>query len=177
MTFTLKIYAKELESHVTYNNPLKEINQNYGSNTIGDLAFFVKSLPREVKELKKKDRKALKKTLQLTYLTCVSLLALTNPTFAATTTVATGLMQPTEIMEIIQWMIKICAMLGIGFAILCLQIASVMRIFRKRKEAIEWSNDIIKGAVQLVLAPILIMLIAYTAYLLFGSSEWFVKPY
>jgi hypothetical protein len=177
MTFTLKIYAKELESHVTYNNPLKEIKQDYGNNTIGDLAFFVKSLPREVKELKKKDRKALKKTLRLAYLTCVSLLALTNPTFAATTTVATGLMEPTEIMEIIQWMIKICAMLGIGFAILCLQIASVMRIFRKRKEAIEWSNDIIKGAVQLVLAPILIMLIAYTAYLLFSGSSWFVKPF
>jgi hypothetical protein len=177
MTFTLKIYAKELKSHVTYNNPLKEIKQDYGKNTVGDLAFFVKSMPREVEGLKKKDRNMLKNTLRLTYLTCVSLLALSNPTFAATTTVATGLMQPTEIMEIIQWMIKICAMVGLGLSILCLQIASVMRIFRKRKEAIEWSNDIIKGTVQLFLAPIIIMLIAYTAYLLFGENSFFVKPF
>lgn len=155
------ISAKNLDSTVRYINPVKKIDNGN---------FTVKMSQVEVKEqVKKKSR--LKKAMHIGYMTSTSILSAT-PALAAET------LTNTDLAQIFIYLEGIIAFAGLGTAAVLLQSAGVYRMFPKKKEkATDWSVDILKGLTQLVVSPVLVGVIAFVAYLLFGNSDWFIKPY
>ncbi|MGM7720520.1 hypothetical protein [Metabacillus sp. Hm71] len=170
----LNLSVKELDQEVNYINPYKEINLN---ESFENQTFLIESIEREVKKLPSKKKKVLYTIAKATLTASISSLMLVSPVFAATPTTA---IMTTDIMKIGMYLIGICAAVSTILAIILSQLAGAYRMLRKSKEATEWTTDILKGYVQTLLAPVLIITIAFLAYLLFGTSEfsqWFVKPF
>lgn len=160
MTMTLTLSTRDLNPFVNYINPVTNIN-------------FTQSPISEVK----KEKQIHKNTLRITCLTSISTLGIVSPVFAQTSAQSSQIMN-SEIIQIFKYLEAGAAVAGLGLSIILLQTAGVYRMFPKRKkEAVEWTDDIVKGLVQLILAPIIVMTITITAYLLFGNSEWFIKPF
>lgn len=173
---TLKISAKNLDSKVNYINPKKQLNLN--ENMVNKVDFLLQTLQKEVKIATKQQKKQLTKVLKSTLATTASLLLFVSPTLAAPmNSPSPDIIMPADIMQFGMWVIGICAVLGFLLAIVCGQLAGGMRMLRRRKEATEWTTDIIKGFTQVMLAPVIVSLIALVCYLLFSNFQWFVSPF
>lgn len=70
-------------------------------------------------------------------------------------------------------MVAVAVVLCIGMLIA----AGVLRALRKRKEASEWTVDIVKGLTQIILSAPLVFLIYFVATMLFSGSGWFISPF
>lgn len=70
-------------------------------------------------------------------------------------------------------MVAIAVVVCIGMLIA----AGVLRALRKRKEASEWTVDIVKGLTQVILAAPLVFLIYFIATTLFSGTGWFISPF
>jgi ABC-type amino acid transport system permease subunit len=68
---------------------------------------------------------------------------------------------------------------GIILAAILLVLAGMSRMFGKkmRKDATEWTVDIIKGLTQVLISVPIVFVIYYLATLIFKSSGWFVSPF
>ena len=161
----LNLSAKTLDPHVHYNNPVKNIAIN------GNQDFLIPMLEKEVNMLSPQEKLTVKNVLRTMQVTLVSSLGVATPTMAAE---MDGFLPKAEILEIVGYITGITALIGVGTAIVMLQAAGVYRMFRKKKEATEWSNDILKGLAQVTVAPILVGTIVLLAHFLFGSSEWYI---
>jgi len=174
----LNLSVKNLDQEVNYIKPHKEINLN---EQVKNQSFLIKTIEKEVKSLSKKKQKVLLTIAKATLTASISSLILVNPVFAATplaVPVATGsAIMPTDIMKIGMYLIGICATVSTILAMILMQLAGGYRMLRKSKEATLWMNDILKGYAVTIIAPILIMTIAFLAYLLFGDSNYFIKPF
>lgn len=175
MTMTLVISSRGLDQHVDYFNPIEKIIygdklKKYNEN------FIVEKLKGEAVKLNKKERKTILTILKTMYLTSISILGTVTPVFAQST-METAFIPKSEILEIFAYLTGIATLSGVGISLLLLQSAGIYRMFRKKKEATEWTSDILKGLTQVVASPILVSVIAVLAYLLFGNSEWFIKPF
>ena len=182
----LKMSAKDLDPNTKYCNPTRSYLLGKDVGTAGDELFLLQNLQREVKHAKKNQKKKWLKVCKVTLAASVSLLMLTNPKLALAATVvqATGtlspeasMLMPEDIVKAGMWLIGMCTIASTILAIILTQFAGSYRMFRKGKEATEWMTDILKGYTQVILAPVLILLIAFVAYLFFGDLKWFVKPF
>ncbi|MGG3890347.1 hypothetical protein [Metabacillus fastidiosus] len=168
----LNLSAKLLDQEINY-NPFKQINLN---NKDDKLDFLIQNIEREVKTLKKKEKKQFLKTAKATLIVSLSSLMIVNPTLATTTQTVEQVM-PTDIMKIGMYLIGICVTAGTVMAIILSQLSGGYRMLNKAKEATEWSTNIMKGYVQILLAPVLIITIALLAHLLFSNLPYFVKAF
>lgn len=168
----LTISTKNLDTEVKYHSPSQQISFEEHPR------FLVPDLPKEVNQLTKKKKRNYARICKVTITTALSLFALASPTFAATTAVAqTAEILPADIIKIGMYLIGLCAAASTVLAIILSQLAGGYRMLRKGKEATEWTTDILKGYTQVILAPVIIVSIAFVVYLLFGNFEWFVKPF
>lgn len=197
-TTMLKLSARKLDPNIKYCNPnqvfmLGEEPEGLSLPVLKEkMDFFIPTLKREVKKLNKDTIKKYTKICVQTLGISLSLLALASPSLAApieaTTKVvevispdlaksSSDLIMPGDIAKIGLYLIGLGAVVSTVLAILLTQFAGGYRMLRKGKEASEWTTDILKGYTQVILAPVIILSIAFVVYLLFGSFKWFVKPF
>lgn len=174
MSMTLTITAKELNPSIRYINPIQKTIIKKVEDVKQDANFLDQKIIKGVKSLSHFEKRRILKILKTTYLTLTSTLGLAIPVLAQ----SSASVMNSEILEIMKYLEAIAAIGGVGLAIILLQAAGVYRMFPKKKtEATEWTVDILKGLLQLVVAPILVMTITLATYFLFGNSEWFIKPF
>lgn len=187
-TIKLNITTKNLESNTKYHNATRSyLLGQEATMTEAQELFHLQNLDREVKRLKKPTKKQILKICKITLATSASVLMLVNPKLALAATIVqqtTGplspeasLLLPEDIVKAGMYLIGICAVASTILAIILTQLAGNYRMFRKGKEASEWMTDILKGYTQVILAPVLILLIAFVCYIFFGDLKWFVKPF
>lgn len=168
---TVALSAKNLQKEISYNNPHKIIKNE--QNT----PFTVEKLAKEVKNLNKTSKKKLKRICEQFLMTSTSFFTLVTPTLAATNS-QTEKVMPNDILQAGMWIISIMTVTSFVLTIVLLQSAAVYKmIFKKKKKiANEWSEEVLRGFSQVMLAPALVTTIALTMYLLFNGLEWFVSP-
>lgn len=107
----------------------------------------------------------------------VATMAFGDPTLAAGTMEAETLKTSQELNVMFDMFAKLLVAVGVGSSGVLLSAAGLYRMIRKDKESRDWTTDIIKGLVQVLLAGPTVMLLVYIATLLFGGSSWFVTPF
>lgn len=187
---TLNIYASKPHKGVNYINPIQKDVLNSPTTklpTIEELHFLTKVTQKEVKRnptLAKKYVRVAVKTLALS----LSVLAIIDPHLAFASQIApemipvtnqpgTDMITSTDIIKLCKYLMGIALTLGFGIAMVVSVVASGWGYFRKTQDAFKWLIEIIKSFTMMMLAPTIIVTIALVAYLLFGGSEWFVKPF
>lgn len=180
---TLNISAKQLDNQTNYIKPNQSNILNKSKlPSIEEMSFLTKSLPKEVMP-NKKDTKKFTKIATRTIITSLSILTLLDPTltFAATAipvaTQTPNLITPPDIIKLCKYLLGICVVISFATAMIMSVIASSWGYFRRTNDAFKWVQEIIKSFVMMMLAPTLIITIALVAYMLFGTSEWFIKPW
>lgn len=171
---TVKFCVKNPKSYVNYHTSSIVINND-------KVNFPMKINIEEVISLKKKERKQYKKIIQSFIGTSMSFLMLTSRSMAATSQTTPslpsgGIALPPDLMEPLMQLIGLAIGGSVVLSILLMIAAGTMRQFRKKKEAVEWTTDIIKGFMQILISVPLIFLIYYIATLLLGNFQMFLKP-
>jgi hypothetical protein len=162
----LRICARELDPAVKY-IPFKAEEEK--------VLFLAENLMREVVESSPKQQsrkiKQLKKLLQ-GFMVITGANMLLTPAAMAAPAAPAGLesisLTPDTIM---QWGLTIALLsvaVGVALSMVMLTIAGIYRMFRKRKEAQEWTEDVIKGLVQVLVA-------VPTTFLLFWLAQAMFK--
>ena len=159
----------------------KSINYNFSSFMVNQIENFqMKLYVEEVKNLSHKQKKQFKKTHKVFIATAISFLNLSSRSMAQSLTpnpnVPTVGLPPdlmTSITELLQFSLKASILL----AIILLLAAGILRMFGKTEKAIEWSKDIIKGLVQVLIATPVVFLIYYVVTLMFGDFTAFKSPF
>ncbi|MBT2730486.1 hypothetical protein J7E63_27040 [Bacillus sp. ISL-75] len=137
-----------------------------------------------MKKLPKKKIKEYKRIVQTFLATASSFMVLplksmanTFPSTGASTlpTKAEGI--PPELLELLLKLLVISVGSAVVFAAILLVAAGVKRMLGNRKESNEWTVDIIKGLVQVMVAVPVVFLIYYVVSLLFSGSGWFISPF
>ena len=137
-------------------------------------AFFTDEIPnQEVIPKKLINPAILWKTATFAF---ASALMIMEPTLANTSMEVETMKTAQELSSIFNMFAKLLAAAGVGCAGVLLSGAGLYRMFKKNKEAMDWSSDIIKGLTQVLIASPTVMLLVYIATLLFGNSSWFVSP-
>ncbi|MBD1379185.1 hypothetical protein [Metabacillus arenae] len=178
---TLNISAKRLDKQTKYINP-KQYNVLNSSRSIEKMSFLAKSLPKEAMQKRKEGKKFIRIATR-TILTSISILTLVDPTlaFAATAvpvvTQTPNLITPPDIIKLCKYLLGICVVISFATAMIMSVIASSWGYFRRTNDAFKWVQEIIKSFIMMMLAPTLIITIALVAYMLFGTSDWFIKPF
>lgn len=140
-------------------------------------------LLKEVRQLPKNKIKEYKKNIKLFLVTATSFMMLplrsmaesSIPTATNLPKTAEGL--PPELLDLLVKLLVISVGTAVMLAAILLVGAAVMKMFRKRKEANEWTVDIIKGLIQVLVAVPVVFLIYYVANLFFGTGIWHVSPF
>jgi hypothetical protein len=177
-------------------NPNTLVNYHYSEPIVieketvrfNNVNFHIPTLIKEVKSFPKSRIKQYKKTIQTFLVTASSFLiqsplkSMANTTAhtqqLGTTTLpdrATGI--PPELFELLIKLLVIAVGSAVIFAAILLVGAGVMKMLRKRKEANEWTTDILKGLIQILVAVPVVFLLYYVANQLFSTSGWFVSPF
>jgi hypothetical protein len=167
------ISAKKLDPAIKYNNPFKKYEDVQPSD------FLITKLEKEVKKERKKNPKSFAKICKIAITASALLLVVAHPTLAATIPaplpVTIPNILPSDIVKAAAYLIGISTAASSLLAIVLSQMAGGYRMLRKGDEATKWTTDILKGYTQVILAPVIIGVIAFAVYLLFGSYDWFVK--
>jgi hypothetical protein len=179
----VKIYARNPESSVNYKINSFEVNGE--SIPFNNVNFHIPTLIEEVKQLPKSEKKKYKRILQTFLATTSSFMILPLRSMAAPSAIpvtATNLPQtaeglPPELLALLLKLLVISVGASVILAAILLVGAGVMKMFRKKKEANEWTVDIIKGLIQILVAVPVVFLIYYVATNLFSGSGWFVSPF
>jgi hypothetical protein len=166
------------------NYKLNSFEINRESIPFNNVNFHIPTLIEEVKQLSKSEKKEYKKVLKAFLMTVSSFMILPLRSMAAPSVpvTATNLPQTAEGLppELLALLLKLLV-ISVGAAIILSMIllvgAGVMKMFRKKKEANEWTVDIIKGLIQILVAVPVVFLIYYVANNLFSGSGWFVSPF
>jgi hypothetical protein len=152
-----------------------------------------KKMELEIKRFDKKKLKTFAKVCALTLATSASIFMLVHPAMAATTqtvvantnvsipAVSSPLL-PSDIKEIGLYLIGLIAVASTLGAIIAVQLAGGWKILKfgkdkAVKEANDWTTQIMKGYLQVLLAPVLILVLAIIVYLLFQNFPFFAKPF
>jgi uncharacterized membrane protein len=151
---------------------------------IEDLNFQLRTILKEVKKLPKKTVKKYKRTIQTFMTTVTGFLALpltsmakTLPNMPASTLPVKAEGIPPEILELLLKLLVISVGSAVIFGAILLVAAGVKRMLGNKKESNEWTVDIIKGLVQVMVAVPVVFLIYYIVSLLFSGSGWFISPF
>jgi uncharacterized membrane protein YozB (DUF420 family) len=164
-----------------FTNPIVIEQESVRLNNVN---FHIPTLLEEVKQLPLSKIKQYKKIIKTFLVTTSSFLVLplrsmaeTSIPVGTTTLPQTATGMPPELLELLLTLLKISVGAAVILSAICLVFAGVLRMFRKRKEANEWTVDIIKSIIQILVAVPVVFLIYYVANLLFGHSGWFVSPF
>lgn len=149
-----------------------------------DIVNFHQKIIEEVIALPKRERKNVKKTIKSFLMTTMSFLSLSSKSMAETLNQAnplpaTSVGIPPELLELMMSLLQITVAGGIILSVILLATAGIMKMMgkKRRKEAEDWTVDIIKGATQVILAAPVIFLIYYLASMLLKGTSWFVSPF
>jgi Na+-driven multidrug efflux pump len=166
------------------NYKINSFEVNGESIPFNNVNFHIPTLIEEVKQLPKSEKKEYKRVLKTFLMTASSFMILPLRSMAASSvpTTATNLPKsaeglPPELLALLLKLLVISVGASVILAAILLVGAGVMKMFRKKKEANEWTVDIIKGLIQILVAVPVVFLIYYVATNLFSGSGWFVSPF
>ncbi|MCA1025698.1 hypothetical protein LCM23_06310 [Cytobacillus kochii] len=153
---------------------------NYHLSTFYLNENFTMGLVKEVENLSPKQRKYIKRNIQLFISTTASFLTLSSKSMASaqithSEQVITGI--PTELLQTTQELIGLAVGSSVLLTILLLIGAGTLRQFRKKKEASEWTVDIIKGFIQIMIATPLVFILYYLTTIILGNFAQFSQPF
>lgn len=161
--------------------PKDYLNYHLSSFKVNPVNFPIEINMKEVMNLSKKERKSASKIVKSFVGTAISFLSLSSRSMAQ------GLNQPTQqvmntgipidLIEPIMELIRMALGGSILLAVLLLIAAGTLRMFRRKKEASEWTTDIIKGFLQILIATPVIFLMYYIVTLLLGDFSMFLNPF
>lgn len=167
-TYKIKFHQNQSE----YQNVEKEFNEQ-----LKKVPFHVKNLKREVINSKKKKRYQWLELAKKSIPMLSGILMYASPAAAQTVSkTAEVVLMPAEMIQILLAILMSCIIIAIGIALVGSVLAGVCRMFRKHKFAQEWSNDIIRGLIQVLLMPLAIFCIILLFHSLFGNLEWYIDP-
>lgn len=163
--------------------PKDYLNYHLQSFKVDNIVNFPNQITvEEVRGCSHKERKQYTKVLKSFIGTTMSFMVLTSRSMAQTLqntpsqqVVTTGL--PPDLVEPLFDLIKLALGGSVLLAVLLMIAAGVLRMLRKKKESAEWTQDIIKGFVQIMIATPLIFLMYYVATLLLGNFSHFLNPF
>lgn len=174
----LNLSVRKQDSLVDYNfsNPI----------VIGEhpVNFHPKIIMEEVKSLSQSGKKKFQKVAKTFLMTTLTFLASSsrsmaeqlNPTDGLPTTAA-GV--PPELMEFMMTALFIVVGVGVVLSAILMVSAGIMRMLgkKRRKDAEEWTIDILKGFTQILLGTPIIFLIYYIVSMTLKTSGWFISPF
>lgn len=171
----LTISAVKSDPLVNYSSPHKV---SIGKSKEEKVLFLAENLRKEVLTGSRKQQarnvKKLKKLIR--GFTIVGAVAMkTSPkAMAATAAVTTppagaAAITPALVMTWGLNLALISVALGVSLSMVMLSIAGIYRMFRKREMATEWSTDVIKGLVQVLIAVPTVYLLFYLAQMVFKN--------
>lgn len=128
--------------------------------------FFILNLQREVRNNPVQAIK-MKKSLSQSLTVFTSFLALTHPALATN-----GL--PAEIDAALLKIQLICLGISAGLAVICLMLAGMFKMFGLSSKAQTWTWEIIKGLIQVLIAPVVVGIIVSTGRVLLKPFSGYV---
>ncbi|MEC2236625.1 hypothetical protein P9G78_17800 [Bacillus subtilis] len=169
--------SRELNSAVSYKSPVQQFNIK--EKVEDDVLFIASTLQKEVIKgttgQQRKKVKQLKKLLKGFVVVMGAGIQATPKAFAAapltgaTTTAAANQITPAMVMSWGLNLALISVSVGVALSMTLLTLAGIYRMMRKRKEAEEWTTDVIKGLVQVLVAVPVVYLLFYLAQTVFKS--------
>lgn len=138
--------------------------------------FFLKRLRREVKHASKKEKRNWLRILKGLLITTTLVIGNATPAFAAESLTEDVFTMPLELIQLFVGLLVITVIIAIGIALIASVLAGICRMIRKGKLAHEWTNDIIRGLVQVLLLPLTIFCIILFFHFLFGNMDWYIDP-
>lgn len=169
--------SRELNSAVSYKSPVQQFNLK--EKVEDDVLFIASTLQKEVIKgttgQQRKKIKQLKKLLKGLVVVMGAGIQATPKAFAAapltgaTTTAAANQITPAMVMSWGLNLALISVSVGVALSMTLLTLAGIYRMMRKRKEAEEWSVDVVKGLVQVLVAVPVVYLLFYLAQTVFKS--------
>jgi hypothetical protein len=160
----ISIKAKGLDPLVKYNfSPMEE--------RVDFLAAqFREEVMRETGGKQLKKIKKLKKLLKASMSVLAAGISMAPKAFAATGMAAPAAetITPALVMKWGLTLATISVSAGVAIGFIMLTIAGIYRMFRKRQEADAWSQDIIKGLIQVLIAVPTVYVLYFLAQLLFS---------
>lgn len=167
-TYKIKFHQNQSE----YQNVEKEFNEQ-----LKKVPFHVKNLKREVINSKKKKRYQWLELAKKSIPMLSGILMYASPAAAQTVSkTAEAVLMPAEMIQVLLAILMSCIIIAVGIALVGSVLAGVCRMFRKHKFAQEWSNDIIRGLIQVLLMPLAIFCIILLFHSLFGNLKWYIDP-
>lgn len=125
--------------------------------------FFLKETKEEVFKAPKKEQKKYVKLMYQTYLTTLAFLSTTTSTFAATSGMYHLDPEVSRGLLIIQ---LTCLGIAGGLATICFMLSGILKMLGLQDKMKNWDQNIIKGLIQVMTAPIIILVITTTIKLL-----------
>ncbi len=145
-------------------------------------SFLEKIIEKEVKKLKPKKRKQLKKILKVIQTSSILTLGVNQKVFAQTketVSLIEGLPSQDSIMELVAWATSNSIVLGVGIGMLYLILTRLLYFHPKKdmsKKALELGTNAVKGITEIILISPIIGIIIIIAFLLLGKSPFFHLP-
>lgn len=173
---------RNLKVNLCVREPKTYINYYTSSFTVENAVNFPIMIVEEVKNLSKPERRQLKLITKSFLMTAGSFLTLTSRSMANTLQpVPTGQIAlggiPKELFQPLIEILGTALGVSLALAVLLFIAAGILRMLRKKKEATEWTTDIIKGFIQILIAIPLIFLLYYAATLILGNFTSFLNPF
>lgn len=169
--------SRELNSAVSYKSPVQQFNLK--ERVEDNVLFIASTLQKEVIKgttgQQRKKIKQLKKLLKGFVVVMGAGIQATPKAFAAapltgaTTSAAANQITPAMVMSWGLNLALISVSVGVALSMTLLTLAGIYRMMRKRKEAQEWTTDVIKGLVQVLVAVPVVYLLFYLAQTVFKS--------
>ncbi|WP_152425495.1 hypothetical protein [Bacillus subtilis] len=169
--------SRESNPAVSYKSPVQQFNLK--EKVEDDVLFIASTLQKEVIKgttgQQRKKIKQLKKLLKGFVVVMGAGIQATPKAFAAapltgaTTTAAANQITPAMVMSWGLNLALISVSVGVALSMTLLTLAGIYRMMRKRKEAEEWTTDVIKGLVQVLVAVPVVYLLFYLAQTVFKS--------
>lgn len=159
----ITISAKNMDPEVKYTLFDNKVN------------FLTDSLRKEVMDSGRQTKKIrqLKKLLKVSISALATMISIAPKTFAMSpmgtmTTSTSEAITPTVVMKWGMTIALVSVSAGIALGAVMLSVAGIYKMFRKRKEANEWTQDIIKGLVQVLISVPTVFVLYFLAQFLFG---------
>lgn len=174
MSLTVNICAREPKSFIKYKTTSFTIDTK-------SVNFPIKIYEKEVTKLSKKQRKEFAIIVKSFIMTTISFLTLSSKSMASElqTTLSQSPVNtvPTEILDPFIHLIYMAIGSSVFLTMLLLISAGILRMLRKKEQSIEWTTDIIKGFIQILITTPLVFLIYYVTVKLLGGFSMFLRPF
>lgn len=118
---------------------------------------------KQIKKIKK-----LKKIVKISISALATVATMAPKALAATGITATEAITPAIVMKWGLTLALISVSAGVALSMIMFTVAGIYRMFRKRKESTEWTTDIVKGLVQVLIAVPTVYVLYFLAQILFS---------